>query len=101
MKKVDFSKVELTKAQQKNLKEVSLTIQEVAKNLFIKAINKKYAQGASVDVIRKYTKVIERLTGNCEFEDEEFKFLKDAYDNLEFPLSDFVPTISDFLSTVK
>lgn len=101
MKKLDFKEIKLTKEMEEGLKSQELDITKAISVLFTQAVEKKYAQGAPVEVTRKYMKVLDAIDGSLEFEDEDFKFLKEIYDTGTFPLNAVVPLVADYLSTVK
>jgi hypothetical protein len=73
------------------------SVEKMVKNLFITAANKKFERGASLEAIRTYGKVIDKLDSNEELSDEQFKFLKEAFKADNLPLATLFVVVADWL----
>jgi len=97
MIKLDYSKL-VVPAEVRNA-EGYTGDEKLVKNIFITAANKKFERGASLEAIRSYGKVVDKLDGGEELSDEQFKFIKECFDATNLPLATLFVTVVDWLNT--
>lgn len=79
--------------------------QTVFRNTFIIWAQYTHSQGASMDVLRKYSKVLDRLEeikdGSIEMPDDYFAFIWETFKNGRGPVSTFAVKIEEWLTKIQ
>ncbi len=103
MMKLDYTKLVLDEDVKKGFDKAGekFAPETVVKNVFIQCVQSVYAKGATLEVQRKYAKVIEKLEANEELSDEQFAFLMESFEKSTLPASTLVPRIADWLDLQK